>query len=127
MCNAGVIGVGSGSIKLVEAVMELYEKLYSNCPSWHIEQFAFSILLSRTKKLKFCRREIFHYWHNKKLAKTYIDSFNAENDCSELGLYRKVKFRFVCLARIQYYIHQLRVVTRKNKFLHKVFVFLRHK
>jgi hypothetical protein len=127
MCNAGVIGVGSGSIKMVEAVMELYEKLYSSGPSWHVEQFAFSILFSRTKKLKFCRREIFHYWHNKKLAKTYIDSFNAENDCLELGPYRKVKFHFVCLARMRYYIHQLRVATRKNKFLYKLFVLSRGK
>lgn len=127
MCNAGVIGVGAGSIKLVEAVMELYEKLYSNGPSWHVEQFAFSILLSRTKKLKFCRREVFHYWHNKKLAKTYIDSFNVESDCSELKPYRKMKFRFVCHARMRYYIHQLRVATRKNKFLYKLFILIRFK
>jgi hypothetical protein len=125
MCNAGVIGVGAGSIKLVEAVMELYEKLYSNCPSWHIEQFAFSILLSRTKKLKFCRREIFHYWHNKDLAKSYIEAFDAAVGVVQVRQYRRMKLRFVWLARIHYYIHQLRVVTRKNKYLYKMFVYLR--
>ena len=125
MCNAGVIGVGAGSIKLVEAVMELYEKLYSNCPSWHIEQFAFSILLSRTKKLKFCRREIFHYWHNKDLAKSYIEAFDAEVGDAKVRQYRRMKLHFVWLARIHFYIHQLRVVTRKNIYLYKMFVYLR--
>jgi hypothetical protein len=125
MCNAGVIGVGAGSIKLVEAVMELYEKLYSNGPSWHIEQFAFSILLSRTKKLKFCRREIFHYWHNKDLAKSYIEAFDAEVGDAKVRQYRRTKLRFVWLARIHFYIHQLRVVTRKNIYLYKMFVYLR--
>jgi len=125
MCNAGVIGVGTGSIKLVEAVMELYQKLYSNCPSWHIEQFAFSILLSRTKKLKFCRREIFHYWHNKDLAKSYIGAFDAEVGDAKVRQYRRVKLHFVWLARIHFYIHQLRVVTRKNIYLYKMFVYLR--
>jgi hypothetical protein len=125
MCNAGVIGVGAGSIKMVEAVMELYEKLYSNGPSWHIEQFAFSILLSRTKKLKFCRREIFHYWHNKDLAKSYIEAFDAKAGDSKVSKYRRTKLRFVWLARIHFYIHQLRVVTRKNIYLYKMFVYLR--
>ena len=125
MCNAGVIGVGAGSIKLVEAVMELYEKLYSNCQSWHIEQFAFSILLSRTKKLKFCRREIFHYWHNKDLAKSYIEAFDPEVGDAKVRQYRRTKLRFVWLARIHFYIHQLRVVTRKNIYLYKMFVYLR--
>lgn len=127
MCNAGVIGVGAGSIKLVEAVMELYEKLYSNGPSWHVEQFAFSILLSRTKKLKFCRREIFHYWHNKDLAKLYIEAFDSALGVTQVRQYRKIKSRFVWIARINYYIHQIRVMTRKNKLLHKMFISIREK
>jgi hypothetical protein len=126
MCNAGVIGVASGSIKILESVMELYERLYSNAPSWHVEQFAFSILLSRTKKLKFCRREIFHYWHNKDLAKSYIDGLDIAAEVVQVRQYRRIKLRFVWLARIHYYIHQLRVVTRKNKYLYKIYLLLKH-
>lgn len=114
MCNAGVIGLGSKSEKLLETVMDVYEKLYSKSPSWHVEQFAFSILLSRTQKLKFCRREIFHYWYNKDLAKSYIEAFDAEVGDAKVRQYRRTKLRFVWLARIHFYIHQLRVVTRKN-------------
>jgi hypothetical protein len=42
-----------------------------------------------------------------------------------VGQYRRIKFRFVWLARIQFYIHQLRVATRQNKHLYKMFVYLR--
>ena len=125
MWNSGVVGIASKKRHLIIDALDLNDQFYEITPSWHVEQFSLSIILQQTGRLFGCRQKIFHYWHSKDFAKSYIEAFDAAVGDSKVSKYRRTKLRFVWMSRIQFYIHQLRVATRQNKHLYKMFVYLR--
>ncbi len=125
MWNSGVVGIAAKNRHLILDALDLNDRFYDINPSWHVEQFSLSIILQQTGRLFGCRQKIFHYWHSKDFAKSYIEAFDAVVGESKVSKYRRTKLRFVWMSRIQFYIHQLRVATRQNKHLYKMFVYLR--
>jgi hypothetical protein len=123
MWNSGVVGIPESGGKLLHDALDLCDKYYEFFPGWHVEQFSLSIILQETGRLRRCRREVFHYWHNKELAASFIKKalpYYTSKTISSLEVEK-----FVWEARIRFYVHRLRVVTRKNKILYKLFLCIR--
>lgn len=77
MWNSGVVGVSSGLKNEIKAVLELNDAFYQKYPTWHVEQLAFSVILSGTGRLSDAKKQIFHYWHNKDVADQYIQNLQS--------------------------------------------------
>jgi hypothetical protein len=123
MSNAGVLGCSTSSLELVKSALDLYQQFYSLGPSWHLEQFAFSIIFFKTGKLRYCRREIFHYWHNKTLADKYINAMFIKEINERNEYFFKIVERFVLEARVRYYTHLIRVKISKNPIIYKIYCY----
>jgi hypothetical protein len=126
MWNSGVVGIPATNGALLRDALELCDRYYEVFPGWHVEQFSLSIILQATGKLRSCRRDIFHYWHNKELAKNTIlkhqDIFCSSPTDSVLdrSVGKKIH-KFIFQARLKYYIHKIRVLTRKHFFFYKIY------
>lgn len=105
MWNSGVVGIPATAGALLRDALELCDRFYDVFPGWHVEQFSISIVLQKTRKLHGCRREVFHYWHNKPIFNKYTGRFfsllesgnhdEALSECERLIpiLVFKMKFR----------------------------------
>jgi hypothetical protein len=125
MWNSGVVGIPESGGKLLHDALNLCDRFYEIFPGWHVEQFSLSIILYKTGRLRGCRRKIFHYWHSKELAASFIQKavpYANSNTISNL----EVK-KFVWEARFRFYIHRLRVVTRKNVFFYRIYSLIKHR
>lgn len=63
MFNSGVIGLHESALPLLDEVIHLNDEIYSHVPLTNIEQFAFSVCLSRHTRLHQAYRVVHHYWH----------------------------------------------------------------
>jgi hypothetical protein len=123
MWNSGVVGIAAKNRHLILDALDLNDRFYEINPSWHVEQFSLSIILQKTGRLLGCRQRIFHYWHSKELAAFFIKKavpYDTSKTISNLEVEK-----FVWEARIRFYIHRLRVVTRKSHILYKLFLYIR--
>lgn len=131
MWNSGVVGIASKNRHLIIDALDLNDQFYEINPSWHVEQFSLSIILQKTGRLLGCRQKIFHYWHNKELAKNTILK-HQEIFCSSPAdsvLDRSVGKKihsFIFQARLKYYIHKIRVFMRKQKLFYKIYLLFKH-
>jgi hypothetical protein len=131
MWNSGVVGIPATAGALLRDALELCDRYYEVFPGWHVEQFSLSIMLQATNKLRGCRREVFHYWHNKELAKNTILKHqnifcNSSEDSVLNRIYEKKIYKFIFQARLKYYIHKIRVFMRKQSFFYKIYVLFKH-
>ena len=131
MWNSGVVGIPASAGALLRDALELCDRFYEVFPGWHVEQFSLSIILQATGRLRGCRREIFHYWHNKELAKNTILK-HQEIFCSsptgsalDRSVGKKI-YKFIFQARIKYYIHKTRVFMRKQKPFYNIYLLFKH-
>jgi hypothetical protein len=123
MWNSGVVGIAAKNRHLILDALDLNDRFYEINPSWHVEQFSLSIILQKTGRLLGCRQRIFHYWHSKELAACFIKKtvpYATSKTISNIEVEK-----FVWEARIRFYVHRLRVVTRKNRILYKLFLCIR--
>ena len=125
MWNSGVVGIAVKNRHLIIDALDLNDKFYEIHPSWHVEQLSLSIILQQTGRLLGCRQNIFHYWHSKELAASFIKKA-VPNDTSKTISNLEVE-KFVWEARIRFYIHKLRVVTRKNIIFYKIYACVKRK
>jgi hypothetical protein len=131
MWNSGVVGIPATAGALLRDALELCDRYYEVFPGWHVEQFSLSIMLQATNKLRGCRREVFHYWHNKELAKNTIlkhqNIFCNSSAGSVLDRIDEKKiYKFIFQARLKYYIHKIRVFMRKQSFFYKIYLLFKH-
>ena len=131
MWNSGVVGIPASAGALLRDALELCDRFYEVFPGWHVEQFSLSIILQATGRLRGCRQEIFHYWHNKELAKNTIlkhqEIFcsSPTNSALDRSVGKKIH-NFIFQARIKYYIHKTRVFMRKQNLVYKIYLLFKH-
>lgn len=125
MWNSGVVGIPESRGDLLRDALDLCDQYYEIYPGWHVEQFSLSIILQAIGRLRGCRREVFHYWHSKKLAECFIKREN--NSAGSMNTSRFTIEKFVWEARIRFYFHRLRVVTRKNRIFYKIYGLIKRK
>jgi hypothetical protein len=131
MWNSGVVGIPATAGALLRDALELCDRYYEIFPGWHVEQFSLSIVLQKTGNLHGCGREVFHYWHNKELAKNTIlkhqEIFFSSPIDSVLNksVERKIN-KFIFQARLKYYIHKTRVFMRKQNLVYKIYLLFKH-
>jgi hypothetical protein len=123
MWNSGVVGIPATAGALLRDALELCDRFYEIFPGWHVEQFSLSIILQQTGRLRGCRRKIFHYWHSKEFAACFIKKTLPYAISKTISNFEVGKF--VWVARIRFCVHRLRVVTRKNRILYKLFLCIR--
>jgi hypothetical protein len=125
MWNSGVVGIAAKNRHLILDALDLNDRFYDINPSWHVEQFSLSIILQKTGRLLGCRQRIFHYWHSKELAASFIKRtvpYATSKTISNIEVEK-----FVWQARIRFYIHRLRVVTRQNRVFYKIYALIKRK
>ncbi len=126
MWNSGVVGIPESRGDLLRDALDFCDQYYKIYPGWHVEQFSLSIILQKTGRLLGCRQKIFHYWHSKKIANETISKVNQMlpsdyiKDASLMGTSRIIA-AFVLNARVQYYIHRLRLSLSKNRIIYDVY------
>ena len=126
MWNSGVVGIAAKNRHLILDALDLNDQFYEINPSWHVEQFSLSIILQQIGRLRGCRRKIFHYWHSKKIANGAISKVNQMLSGDNIkadsmqGTSRLIT-DFVLHARVQYYIHRLRLSLSKNRIIYDVY------
>ena len=76
MWNAGVLGFNSSYIGLIDDVLQFTDTVHTEFPKHVVEQFAFSVYLGQTGKLKTAHSYILHYW-NMKEVREVLRSFFA--------------------------------------------------
>lgn len=119
MWNSGVVGIPDSRGDLLRDALDLCDQYYKIYPGWHVEQFSLSIILQHTGRLLGCRQKIFHYWHSKELAAFFIKKVLPYDTSKTISNFEVEKF--VLEARIRFYVHRLRVVTRKNIIFYKIY------
>ncbi len=82
MWNAGALGFQSSDRSLLEKVLELTDKIYSEFPKHIVEQLAFSVVFSDqpNRSLKAMDGKIFHYWNFKEFRNTLKGFFKKNQD-----------------------------------------------
>jgi hypothetical protein len=130
MWNSGVVGIAAKNRNLILDALDLNDQFYEIHPSWHVEQFSLSIILQQTGRLLGCRQKIFHYWHSKKIANWTISKVNQMLSGDNIkadsiqGTSRLIT-DFVLHARVQYYIHRLRLSLSKNRIIYDIYCLLK--
>ena len=125
MWNSGVVGIPATAGALLRDALELCDRFYEVFPGWHVEQFSLSIILQQTGRLRGCRRMIFHYWHSKEFAACFIKKTLPYAISKTISNFEVGKF--VWVARIRFYVHRLRVVSRKNIIFYKIYACIKRK
>lgn len=123
MMNSGVVGISRSDRNLIDDVAHLHDRLYTIYPSWHVEQFSFSLIFGCFDKTSGCRRTIFHYWHSKNEVGHALDSFSREilDEENQLDSVRIVSRRAVWDARKAYYYHRLRIAIRNLPLVYWIY------
>lgn len=85
MWNAGALGMRSTDSHMLEQVLDITDKVYTEFPKHIIEQLAFSIILSsiRDRELIASDTVLFHYWFFKEyraILGAFFDVNQTEND-----------------------------------------------
>ena len=77
MTNSGVIGINSGSVALLDDVINLIDELFIVIP-WQrvIEQIALNAILSKTNRLLYAYTSVLHYWAFKEYVNFLLTFFN---------------------------------------------------
>ena len=125
MWNSGVVGITSERKALVDDVLSLHHQFYAKHPTWHVEQFCYSLILANAGNLRDCRRYIFHYWHTKRITSMYLGIVGKHSEMEQLALLRGVrrcKIRMVWTGRALYYGHRIKVMIRDFPGVYPVFV-----
>ena len=65
MYNVGVIGINVKMRNLISDSLEFIVKYFAMYPSWHVEQLCISIVFQQQAGIRFAKKQVFHYWHNK--------------------------------------------------------------
>lgn len=125
MWNSGVVGIPTFRGDLLRDALDLCDQYYKIYPGWHVEQFSLSIILQQTGRLRGCRRKIFHYWHSKEFAACFIKKTLPYAISKTISNFEVGKF--VWVARIRFYAHRLRVVSRKNIIFYKIYACIKRK
>lgn len=133
MWNAGAIGIPSkNATSLITNILQLCDEMCeAGITRRLIEQFAFSVILSKTTKISSCDDVIVHYWANKEewndlilelFTRAHLQDLNQENliasfqniEFNKLAVYKKGSSTRVKMGKI---INKLFPDTDK-KFLH---------
>lgn len=78
MWNAGVIGMHSDDILLLDEVLKLTDNIYPSFSKHIVEQFAFSFIFQKKGKILPASAYVFHYWYLKEFA-SYLELIFSEN------------------------------------------------
>ena len=85
MWNAGVIALDESHLLLLDAVLEITDKLYPLFPKHTVEQFAFSYTFQKAAvKITPAAPYIFHYWNLKEFRLLLADFF-ANNRSADVN------------------------------------------
>lgn len=90
MYNAGLLGLLSQNIEVVEEVLELTDQLY---PIYHrhiVEQLAFSHAFATHGQVKEAYQQVYHYWGFKEFRKALQDFFDFNANVPHEALIEKI-------------------------------------
>ncbi|MDQ3073198.1 MAG: hypothetical protein M3Q97_08065 [Bacteroidota bacterium] len=79
MWNAGVIGMNSTAVHILDSVLQLTDALYSKYPKHVMEQLAFSYFFQQKMPIKATGEVVFHYWYFKTFRE-HISTFLRKNE-----------------------------------------------
>lgn len=105
MWNAGVLGFKSSDINLLNEVLEITDKIYSEFQKHIVEQLAFSIIFSREKEreLECLDKQIYHYWNFKEFRIILNDFFSDDRSKKELkAKYENINPERLIRPKIEY-------------------------
>ncbi|TDU71403.1 hypothetical protein EI77_02527 [Prosthecobacter fusiformis] len=128
MWNSGVVGINAGRKTLVDDVLSLHHQFYAIYPTWHVEQFCYSLILANAGNLKGCRKFIFHYWHSKQITSLYTNVVESHASIDERTLLKAVnrcKIRMIWTGRALYYGYRIRLWIRNLPGVYILFVSVR--
>jgi hypothetical protein len=75
MYNVGVIGIGANNRNLIKDSLDFIIKYFAIYPSWHVEQLCVSLVFEQQGGIRFAKKQVFHYWHNKPIFNNYSVKF----------------------------------------------------
>lgn len=75
MYNVGVIGIGANKRNLIKDSLDFIIKYFAIYPSWHVEQLCVSLIFQQKEGIRFAKKQVFHYWHNKPTFNNYTGRF----------------------------------------------------
>lgn len=75
MYNVGVIGIGANKRNLIKDSLDFIIKYFAIYPSWHVEQLCVSLIFQQKEGIRFAKKQVFHYWHNKAIFNKYTGRF----------------------------------------------------
>lgn len=127
MYNVGVIGVSSKNKRLIRDSLDFIVKYHALYPSWHVEQLCVSLIFQQHSKIRFAKRQVYHYWHNKPLFEKATKGFFsliAEGKYEEaLTEAEKIITRMIFQMRVRFFFSRAKVLFRDLPGVYKTYKF----
>ena len=123
MWNAGLIGISKHHLDSLQIVLDVNDAMCADDVTRRlIEQFAFSLGLSKNTELKSADHIVGHYWGNKKHWNTIITNFLKESFMKKHDLLQIIEnLKEMDLTQNPVWVKESNTERRLEKFLNKFY------
>lgn len=116
MYNVGVIGINAKMRNLISDSLEFIVKYFAMYPSWHVEQLCVSIVFQQQGGIRFAKKQVYHYWHNKSFFDQSTVQFFSLIDAGEFDQALDAAKRLIpsleFKINLRYFFSEVRKVIR---------------